>query len=104
MSQVGPRDRADVTDAEVSGTMDLGALLVTGLPGIQIQAQADQSTGNITALSLLIEGAAVQVQPYAAPKSGGMWAEVRKQLASGIRQSGGSAQEMQGAYGTELLA
>ena len=97
MSQVGPRDRADVTDAEVSGTMDLGALLVTGLPGIQIQAQADQSTGNITALSLLIEGAAVQVQPYAAPKSGGMWAEVRKQLASGIRQSGGSAQEMQGA-------
>lgn len=104
MTQVGPRDRADVTDAEVSGTMDLGALLVTGFPGIQIQAQADQSTGNITALSLLAEGAAVQVQPYAAPKSGGMWAEVREQLASGIRQGGGSAQEMQGAYGTELLA
>lgn len=104
MTQTRPRDRADVTDAEVSGTMDLGALLVTGFPGIHIQAQADQATGTITALSLLAEGAAVQVQPYAAPKSGGLWTEVREQLASGIRNSGGSAQEVQGTYGTELIA
>ena len=46
----------------------------------------------------------VQVQPYAAPRSGGLWEDVRAQIKSSINQSGGLVEEAEGPFGPELRA
>ena len=46
----------------------------------------------------------VQVQPSAAPRSGGLWETVRPQIKSSINSGGGLVEEAQGPFGTELRA
>lgn len=84
--------------------VDLGALLVPQTADFRIQVQADQSTGSVGQVSLVTEASAVQLQPYAAPRSGGMWDEVRGQISSQINKSGGLVEEVRGSFGTELRA
>lgn len=100
----GPLDESEVDFADGVERMDLGGLLIPALPGIDVQVQVDQNSGNVVQLTLARSDAAVQVQPYAAPRSGGLWDDVRSQLASSINGSGGLVEEVQGAFGTELHA
>jgi hypothetical protein len=44
----------------------------------------------------------LQVQPFAAPRSEGIWEDVRAEIRSGITRQGGTADEVQGPLGTEL--
>jgi hypothetical protein len=84
--------------------VNLGSLVITPFPGIDIQVQAQQETGVITQVTLVAGSSAAQVQPYAAPRSGGMWEEVRAQIRSGINGSGGLVEEVEGPFGIELHA
>jgi hypothetical protein len=45
-----------------------------------------------------------QLQAFAAPRRGGIWSEVREEIASGITQQGGVATEVEGPLGWELWA
>ena len=99
---MGPWDESEVDFSEGLERLDLGGLLVLASPGVDVQVQADQATGVVTALTFAQSGAAVQVQPYAAPKSGGMWDEVRGQIKGSITKSGGLVEEVAGPFGVEL--
>jgi len=44
------------------------------------------------------------VQAFAAPKSGGLWADVRGEIAEEIGSLGGESREAPGPFGTELQA
>ena len=98
----GPWDEAD--DAPQAERVDLGALLIPQSSSYRIQVQADQSTGVITQVSLVSEGSAVQLQPYAAPRTGGMWDDVRGQISAQINKSGGLVEQANGPFGMELRA
>ena len=100
--EMGPWDESEVDFSEGLERLDLGGLLVLATPGVDVQVQADQATGVVTALTFAQSGAAVQVQPYAAPKSGGMWDEVRGQIKGSITKSGGLVEEVAGPFGVEL--
>ena len=100
--EMGPWDESEVDFSEGLERLDLGGLLVLASPGVDVQVQADQATGVVTALTFAQSGAAVQVQPYAAPKSGGMWDEVRGQIKGSITKSGGLVEEVAGPVGVEL--
>ena len=41
---------------------------------------------------------------FAAPRSSGIWTEVREEIAGSLRESGGEAQEDTGPFGPELHA
>jgi hypothetical protein len=84
--------------------VDLGGVLIPQSEAFRIQVQADQSTGAVSQLSLVTDTSAVQLQPYAAPRSGGMWSDVRSQISSQINQSGGLVEESTGPFGVELRA
>ena len=84
--------------------VDLGGLLLPQNEQIRIQVQADQSSGAVSQLSVLCEGSAVQIQPYAAPRKAGMWEEIRAQIVSSINSSGGLVEQVEGPYGTEVRA
>ena len=84
--------------------VDLGALRIPQSDAYRIQVQADPSSGTLALVSLVTDDSAVQLQPYAAPRSGGMWDDVRGQLKSQINKSGGLVEEATGSFGTELRA
>ena len=98
----GPRDVGDAGD--LSGLLDLGGMLITPVEGVDVQVQADETTGAITQVTCVAHGGGVQVFPYAAPRSGGMWEDVRGQIRSSITASGGLVEDAQGPFGTELRA
>lgn len=100
----GPWDESEVDFGDGVERLDLGGLLVPGRPGIDVQVQVDEATGRISLVTLATKQASVQVQPYAAPRSGGMWEDVRQQIASSISSAGGLVQEASGPFGVELQA
>lgn len=100
----GPLDEADVDWADGIERVDLGGLLIPAKAGVDVQVQVDEHSGAIALVSMVVQGAAVQVQPYAAPKSGGMWDDVRPQIATSISSAGGLVEEATGPFGIELRA
>jgi hypothetical protein len=101
---VGPWDVTEVDFSEGVERLDLGALQVLATDGVDVQVQVDESTGTVVQLTFARPDGAVQVQPYAAPRSGGLWDDVRGQLKSSINQGGGLVEESTGTFGTELRA
>ncbi|MBO0804995.1 MAG: DUF3710 domain-containing protein [Nocardiopsaceae bacterium] len=81
---------------------DLGSLQVPVLPGIEIQLVfAEQQGALVTAR---YGDNAMQVQAFAAPKSGRLWDEIRTEHVSEIANAGGTCEEREGPFGAELLA
>ena len=101
---MGPWDESDVDFADGVDRVDLGALLVPSTEGMDLQVQVDEQSGNIVQVTLAMLGSAVQVQPYAAPRSGGMWEDVRSQIKKSISAAGGLVEEVAGPFGVELRA
>lgn len=98
----GPWDGGEVEDGD--GRLDMGALRIRGSDGLQMQVQMDEKTGVVSMVTLSAEGGAVQVQAFAAPRSSGIWSDVRAQLISSINSSGGLVEESVGEFGPELQA
>lgn len=100
----GPYDAADVDPSEPgSHRVDLGSLLVPPVEGVELQLRADQASGTVTGVLLAGPDAAVELQVFAAPKSGGLWADVRREIGGEATRLGGTVDERDGAYGSELL-
>ena len=98
----GPLDVAEVDD--VSELIDLGAILVPPVEGMELRLELNEEDGqHVVGVTVLLAESAVQVQAFAAPRSEGIWDEVRAEIASGITQQGGTADEADGAFGRELL-
>jgi hypothetical protein len=100
----GPWDESEVDPATDVERLDLGALRVAAAPGVDVQVQVDEASGNVALLTFARPDGAVQVQPYAAPRSGGLWDDVRSQIKSSINQAGGLVEEAEGPFGFELRA
>ena len=82
--------------------IDLGSLLIPVNPGQEVQLNV--AGEQIVAASVTAAEGGLQVQAFAAPKSGGLWEDVRAEIATEIGSLGGRAQEADGAFGTELQA
>lgn len=100
----GPFDVSEVDLADGAQRVDLGSLLVPAVDGMDVQVQLDEQSGQVVQASVTVKGSAVQLQPYAAPKSGGMWDEVRPQIKASVMDGGGLVEETEGAFGRELHA
>jgi hypothetical protein len=98
----GPHDASEVGDPSQGGRVDLGGLWLPGRPGLEVRVEADQQTGEVVAVTLVLGESALQVQPFAAPRSEGIWDDVRAEIRSGITQQGGTVDEVDGPLGTEL--
>jgi Protein of unknown function (DUF3710) len=98
----GPFDLAEVEDPTTGGRVDLGGMWLPGRPGLEVRIEADQETAEVVAVTLVLGEGALQVQPFAAPRSEGIWAEVRTEIRAGITKQGGTADEVEGPLGTEL--
>jgi hypothetical protein len=98
----GPWDITEIDFSDGVERLDLGGLRVVSADGVDVQVQVDETSGTVVQLTFARPDGAVQVQPYAAPRSGGLWDDVRGQLKSSINSGGGLVEESTGTFGTEL--
>ena len=93
----------DVLDAPADGLdrIDLGALRIPVIHGVDIRVEVSPE-GQVVAATLSAGGSEAQVGVFAAPRSSGIWAEVRKEIRGSISTQGGTAQDVTGRFGTEL--
>lgn len=98
----GPWDISEVPDPGAGGRVDLGGMWLPGRPGLEVRIEADQASSVVVAVTLVLPEGALQVQPFAAPRTGTIWDEVRAEIRAGITQQGGTATEVTGPVGTEL--
>jgi hypothetical protein len=93
----------DVTEVEGrDGRVDLGALWMRGLPGMELRLEVEQETQQVNAATAVLEDSALQLQAFAAPRSGSLWDEIRGEIATAVESQGGTAEEHEGLVGTEL--
>lgn len=96
----GPTDRSEVADA--SGRLDLGAIWLRGVAGMELRLETDRERQKVIAAHVVIGDSQMQVQAFAAPKSFGIWDEIRDEIAQSLATGGGTAEEVEGPLGTEL--
>ena len=97
----GPWDVRD--DVPPADRVDLGSLQVP--VGEDYEVQVSMSPDHQAVWVTVVRGeSGLQLQAFAAPKSGGLWDEVREEIAAEVRRSGGQAGEAQGRFGPELQA
>jgi len=98
----GPWDLEDMP--ELGRRVDVGALRVPARPGMQLRMELDPTSRRIVAVNIVYQGSAMQLQAFAAPKSLGIWEELRAEISESIGKQGGAAEEREGTTGPELLA
>lgn len=98
----GPQDSKGLPAPD--GYVDLGALYVPRLPGLQLRGKFEADKTTLFRMLLVLGNSGVTVSVAAAPKSGGAWPELRDQIAASISATGGIVESAEGPYGTELRA
>lgn len=86
------------------GRMDLGSLLLTLPDGVEVRLDVDQATQAVGAVGVVLDPLMLQVMAYAAPRTLGIWDEIRAEIAANVTSSGGTVSNAVGTLGAELLA
>jgi Protein of unknown function (DUF3710) len=95
----------DVSEVEASDAyVDLGGLWLPARDGMELRLEVEEESGRVIAATVQLGGSAVQLQAFAAPRTQGIWDEIRREIASSVTRQGGTADEMPGSFGRELLA
>lgn len=98
----GPYDIDDLPDDDVA-RMDLGSMLIAPAEGSEIRLQVDEETEAVQAVLLAGAEGALELRAFAAPRNGDLWSEIRPRLAADFAQRGGTADEREGPFGTEVV-
>ena len=99
----GPYDISEAPDDGVI-RIDFGSLKIPGVEGMNVNLEVDEQTDAVAAITVVLGEAGIQLQPFAAPRSGGFWEEVRGELTKSISTAGGAVDAVEGRFGIELKA
>ncbi len=95
----GPWDSAsEYPDSE---RIDFGSLLVPVRDGYDVQVFVSEDEG--ISIAVVSGDSGLQLQPFAAPRSAGLWHEVLPEIAEEVAKAGGQSQEQAGPFGLELF-
>ena len=82
--------------------IDLGSMIITGFGGAELRLQVAEETQQIISAMLIQGDSALELGAYAAPRSGGLWPELREEIIEAATEAGGSAALVEGPFGVEL--
>jgi hypothetical protein len=100
--EFGPYDVSEAPRDE-RVRLDLGALRVPAVAGVDVHLQAGPD-GRVQQILLAHEGSRLQLNAFAAPRTEGIWDEVRETLRDALHANGAKPTEVEGEYGPELTA
>lgn len=104
---LGPYDISEV-DAEALEQdrsvprIDLGSMVLSPMNGSELRLQVDENSQQVVSAMMIMDDSALEVGAFAAPRSGGLWAEIREDLVANAEKAGGSANLVEGPFGVEL--
>lgn len=98
----GPFDESEANP--VRPYIDLGGIKILPREGLNLRLEVEEQTKRIVAVGLDYADSTLQVQPFAAPRTSGLWEETREQIRQQVKQQGGRVEEREGPLGPELLA
>jgi hypothetical protein len=98
----GPQDETEASAARPY--IDLGGVKILPREGLHLRLEVEEGSQRVVAVGLDYNESTLQVQPFAAPRSTGLWHEIREQIAEQVRQQGGLVEEIDGPFGPELHA
>lgn len=98
----GPLDESEHNP--VRPYVDLGGVKVSPRPELGMRLEVEDGTQRVVAVTLDLADSTLQVQPFAAPRSSGLWHEVRGQISDQLKQQGATVREVDGPFGPELRA
>lgn len=102
----GPFDVTEIDSDELDEPdplrIDLGSLVITGFEGMELRLQIAEDSQQIVSALMIKGDSALEVAAFAAPRSGGLWSELREEIVEATNEAGGSIAQVEGPYGTEL--
>jgi Protein of unknown function (DUF3710) len=98
----GPLDESEANP--VRPYVDLGGIKILPREGLHLRLEIEEGSKRVVAIGLDYAGSTLQVQPFAAPRSSGLWHEIRDQIADQIGKQGGTTTLREGPFGPELVA
>lgn len=99
----GPWDESELP-GERSEYLDLGCVLLKPVAGLAVRMDLEEETQRPRALNLDLGEGSVQVQAFTAPKSSGLWDDVRRELVEALRRDGGQPSVKEGPLGLQVDA
>jgi hypothetical protein len=96
----GPYDLAD-TPSDDRERLDLGALRIPVDTGLEVRVEVGED-GQVAGVTLVNDTGQMQLGVFAAPRREGIWDAVRTEIKASISSQGGTVQETDGDFGTEL--
>lgn len=99
----GPHDITELDPADdPDDRLDLGGLILRGFEGMELRLQVAEESQAIVSAMMLKGSSALEVAGFAAPRSGGLWTELRSEIIEAATEAGGSVGLVEGPFGTEL--
>ncbi len=99
----GPYDVDELDPADDPDLrLDLGGVVIRGFDGMELRLQVAEETQQIVSAMMLKGSSALEVSAFAAPRSGGLWTELREEVIVAATEAGGSVGLVEGPFGTEL--
>lgn len=98
----GPLDEGEAN--AVRPYVDLGGVKILPRAELQLRLEVEEGSKRVVAVALDFAGSTLQVQPFAAPRSSGLWHEIREQIIEQIHKQGGKTKLSMGTFGPEVLA
>lgn len=105
-----PADRASagpLDDSEANAVrpyVDLGGVKVVPRENLQLRLEVEEGSNRVVAVGMDYAGSTLQVQPFAAPRTSGLWNEIREQIVDQIQKQGGTTRIADGPFGPEVHA
>lgn len=101
----GPWDVDAVpADSAPAGRIDLGALRVPAVDGMQIRMERAGRDADASAAVLILGGSTLELRAFAAPRTAGIWEELRADITAELARAKATYEVVAGEWGTEILA
>jgi Protein of unknown function (DUF3710) len=98
----GPWDSTELDDP-AQGRVDFGGLLIPAVQGMNFQLDvSNPETQQVMAITVVLGESAIQLMPFAAPRTEGIWEDVRSEIAADITRQGGIVDQGVGPFGPEM--
>jgi hypothetical protein len=91
-------------DLDTSSMLDLGALFLPNIPGLEVHLDLDPRSGIGKSVSLHLNMTIAEVQVFAAAANEDPWAYMRDAIVSGLREQKVDCTIEMGRFGTEIHA
>jgi len=101
----GPFELAELSEEDAARPrVDLGALRLPAVQGMELRLELEEKTQRVIGAVVVLGPSTLQLQAFAAPRTEGIWEEIRGEIRAQVSRQGGATEDGEGPFGPEVLA